>query len=84
MKIDPFKMKVTPAQSEIIQKILFKNGYKWADDRNIVQYTSQHNLFLDVDDYMRYASNDRDYVRSGNKEFKYDEFILKYSFKFGK
>lgn len=29
MKITPFKMQVTPAQSKRIQKILFENGYGW-------------------------------------------------------
>ena len=29
MKIEPFKMKVTPEQSKRVQEILFKNGYSW-------------------------------------------------------
>jgi len=45
------KMEVTPQQSEILQKELFKMGYSWWFSREkIINHTHQHYLFWELAD----------------------------------
>lgn len=55
MKIEKFKMRVNPSQSEVVQKVLFENGYKWkgTDDITKISYTTEP--FLYFSDYLEYG-----------------------------
>lgn len=50
MKIDKnYKMRVTPEQSEKIQKICFEQGYKWKGVVDVVTLDVAFYIFLDSD-----------------------------------
>lgn len=51
MVIEPFKMKVSPSQSKLVQKMLFENGYEWSDVGKKIQHTNKKCLCLHYDDY---------------------------------
>ena len=46
MKIEPFKMKVTPEQSRIVQEILFENGYSWYSGGTTVRNMDEEVLYF--------------------------------------
>jgi len=49
-KLEPFKIRVTPEESRIVQEVLFENGYEWGlNGRNVVN-TEQPFLLIDMDD----------------------------------
>jgi len=44
--IKPFSMKVTEEQSEIVQKVLFRNGYSWINgSTNVMQLDKEYLVF---------------------------------------
>ena len=47
MEIKPFKIKVTPEQSKIVQEVLFANGVKWSGDLAHVIHTDRKYLIVD-------------------------------------
>ena len=49
-KLEPFKIRVTPEESRVVQEVLFENGYEWGlNGRNVVN-TEQPFLLIDMDD----------------------------------
>lgn len=45
MKIEPFKIRVTSKQSEIIQKILITNGIDWAYNQDKISHLDNPYLY---------------------------------------
>lgn len=39
MKIEPFKMEVTPEQSRQVQEIIFRNGGSWSESGPVIKHT---------------------------------------------
>ena len=74
-----FKIKVTPEQSEILQKLLFIAGYKWGDDTTDVLYTEVPYLFFDNDDHINQVLRKSNSVNRFNEinydEITFDEFV---------
>lgn len=84
MKIEPFVIKVTPEQSKIIQEIIFKNGYSWADREKTVQYIDDEDFY----EYLLFQEYNRDAddlvlrcTINDNVTITFDEFINKYNLK---
>lgn len=46
MKIEPFKMEVTPEQSRQVQEIVFRNGGRWKSGLDTVQYEDAPFLYF--------------------------------------
>lgn len=49
MKIEPFKMEVTPEQSRRVQEIVFRNGYAWYGGSRAVMNEQFKCLFFEDD-----------------------------------
>ena len=85
MKIEPFVIKVTPEQSKIIQEIIFKNGYSWADRQKIVQYIEDDDFYYEYLLFQEYNRDPDDLVlrctKSDIPTITFDEFINKYNLK---
>ncbi len=77
MEIKPFKMQVTPEQSERVQEILFKNGYKWAGGSNDIYMTDSNQLYFNGKELTQ--SSDIEWFRNKNlPEITYQQFIDMY------
>lgn len=83
MKIEPFKMRVTPEQSRRVQEIIFENGGKWRQGQTDVINTNSPCLAFDL--YGDGISAWRDpltglplFSDAEVPEITYDEFINKY------
>ena len=74
-----FKIKVTPEQSEVLQKLLFIAGYTWADDTTEIISTISPYLFFDNDDHINQVLRKSNTVNRFNEinydEITFDEFI---------
>ena len=80
MKIEPFKMKVTPEQSKRVQEILFKNGYSWTgDDTSISMLWRTHLYFRGK---FLFCGQSTEWFKDVHElsEITYQEFIDKYEF----
>lgn len=78
MKIDKdYKIKVTPEQSERIQKICFDQGRDWAFGNGQVRYTQQPYLYIGNIRLKR--DDDNEYFdKDNNVEITAEEFIAKF------
>ena len=74
-----FKIKVTPEQSEILQKLLFIAGYKWCDGTTDVLYTEVPYLFFDDDNHinqvLRKSNSENRFNEINHDEITFEEFI---------
>jgi len=81
MKIEPFKMKVTPEQSKKVQKILFAHGCYWYGHLKEVQLETEPYLYLDSDKEICFGTTEEYFKRQKDiKELTYEEFIELYDF----
>ncbi|MDX9799375.1 MAG: hypothetical protein RBT05_11020 [Bacteroidales bacterium] len=83
MKIEPFKMKVTPEQSKKVQKILFAHGCHWYGHLKEVQCETEPYLYLglypDSDKEICFGTTEEYFKRQKDiKELTYEEFIELY------
>lgn len=78
MKIEPFKMKVTPEQSKTVQEVLFANGYKWHNGDTEVNHTNE--AFLFYNDYLKltYDSYGETFIASPEPEITFEQFKSMY------
>ncbi len=53
MQIEPFKMKVTPEESKIVQEVLFKNGYTWRTYKTSILDKASPHLFFKKNYYLQ-------------------------------
>jgi hypothetical protein len=80
MIIEPFKMKVNPEQSKMVQEILFANGYKWKNGVQSILRTELPYLYFNEDRKLAHSENDLDYfVHSHLKEISFNEFVSRYT-----
>ena len=74
-----FKIKVTPKESEVLQKLLFIAGYKWCDDTTDVFISNECLLFDDSNDTPGHKTlsvcSISDYDLIPYYEITFDEFI---------
>ena len=81
MKIEPFKMKVTPEQSKKVQKILFAHGCYWYGHLKVVQCETEPYLYLNSDKEISFGTTEEYFKRQKDiKELTYEEFIELYDF----
>lgn len=78
MKIEPFKIKVTPEQSKIVQEVLFKNGYAWKDRTIYMHDTKVPYLYLDNNGMITYGYNTTVFYRHQESELTFEQFKQKY------
>lgn len=78
MEIKPFKIKVNPEQSRIVQKVVFKNGYTWQSGHQDISKTSECYLFFD--NTLAYDDNSLDFFNDAEEpELTFKQFIEMYS-----
>ena len=58
IEVKPFKMKVTPGQSAMVQDFLFRNGYQWASMERLITNTDWPFLFFEDDELTCGKSNE--------------------------
>lgn len=76
MKVLPFKMKVCPEESEIVQKRLFELGYEWGQDGQEVTRTQFNNIMLESDGKIRNNSGkDEWFDFNDNPLITFQEFL---------
>ena len=88
MKIEPFKMKVTPEQSKRVQEILFKNGYSWfmSGATNVKNLYSPYLYFTksialgETQPNLTKGDCESTFYNDGIAELTYQEFMDKYEF----
>lgn len=56
--VKPFKMKVTPGQSALVQDFLFRHGYSWASMEKLITFTDWPFLFFENDELTCGKSNE--------------------------
>jgi hypothetical protein len=88
MQIEPFKIRVTPEESKVVQEVLFKNGYTWCTGyKNISTFTlSWLYLYFKYDKYDKYSENpvlfwggdSNSYVEYDIPELTFQQFKEKY------
>ena len=79
MEIKPFKMKVTPEQSRIVQQTLFNNNHTWfSGDTTIENLSSPHLYFYE--DILRQTENFQEdfFVTHELPELTFQEFFDRY------
>lgn len=79
MEIKPFKMRVTPEQSRIVQQTLFNNNHTWfSGDTTIKNLSSPHLYFYE--DILRQTENFQEdfFVTHELPELTFQEFFDKY------
>ena len=71
------KLRVTPEQSEAVQKICFANGIEWLTFNSSVSFTDKEYLFIDFNRiwFRRIADHNSDMETVGYKEVDADLFI---------
>ena len=69
-----FKIKVTPKESEVVQKLLFLAGYKWFSGDKNIKFTDSKYLFFDCD-HITTSSLDTTFINDNNPEITFEEFI---------
>jgi hypothetical protein len=80
MIIEPFKMKVNPEQSKIVQEVLFANGYKWKNGARRVLNTNYSFLYFNDGRELAHQINDAAYfVDNHLKEISFEQFLSKYT-----
>lgn len=76
--MENFKIKVTPEQSKIVQKILFQHGVSWEVSGKNVSHTDVRYLYCN-DDTLVGGSFPYYFVTSPDPELTFEQFIKKYS-----
>ena len=71
------KLRVTPEQSEAVQKICFANGVVWSAVENKISYTEAEYLFIEHDKiwYRDYSDHNTGAHTKGYTEVDADLFI---------
>ena len=59
MKIEPFRIRVTPEQSKIIQETLFENGYSWRGSPAQIKHLDKDRLIFDSSRGLRHSWGDK-------------------------
>lgn len=71
------KMRVTPEESEAVQKICFKNGVAWSGfTSNVVRLTEHPYLYIYTNDGIKFGETESHFVNSLLPEFTAEDFIL--------
>lgn len=80
MKIQEFKMKVTPEQSEQVQKILFDNGCSWASGDTSIINTESPFIFFWGYEWQNLSKSDNidTFNSSESKELSFKKFMNLY------
>ena len=73
--MEDFKIKVTPEQSEVIQKLLFILGYEWPDSKIKISHLDKSFLYVYDTEKIRTGINSEQFLRHHNRELTFDEFI---------
>ena len=55
--IKPFKIKVSPSESAIVQRNLFNVGYSWITGSKEIKHTNENYLFFGEDGSLTYSSS---------------------------
>lgn len=77
IKIEPFRMKVTPEQSIIAQRIILDNGYMWNGGDTIIKYhTITHLIFRHEFNPVLLWSDRRN---DNDVDLTFNEFMNRYS-----
>ena len=69
-----FKIKVTPEESEVIQKLLFLAGYTWGNGEVTVQHTDG-TYYLYFNHKITYGINVNNFNNHNNHNITFEEFI---------
>lgn len=80
MKIEPFKMEVTPEQSRQVQEILFRNWGEWNSGDAYVQHEEEPFLFFSGK-YLQFITKlSRSYFEDGRPEpqITFADFMARY------
>lgn len=81
MKIEPFKIKVTPEQSMTVQEVLFANGYTWSDGSVSIQPLTAPYLFFNIWHIipeLTWSCNIDTFSRADQPELTFEQFKQKY------
>ena len=74
-----FKIKVTPKESEVIQKLLFLAGYTWGDDSTEIMPTISPYLFFDNDNHnyqvLTKTNSENRFNEINHYEITFEQFI---------
>ena len=76
-----FKIKVTPEESEVVQKLLFLAGYTWFSGSTVIRTTNSPYLFFDSSDVsnivqdLTYSKNECTFISENNPEITFEQFI---------
>jgi len=73
MEIEPFKIKVTPEQSRIVQEVLFANGIRWCGSACSVTHTDKRYLLM-IDNLIGWCELDSYYSEDGISELTFEQF----------
>lgn len=76
-EIKPFKMKVNPAQSEIVQRELLERGYEWTSGRKLITNTGEPFFYFD-EGCMSFGNMTRNFNEDTSPEITFEEFVTKY------
>lgn len=81
MKIEPFKMEVTPEQSRQVQEIVFRNGGRWPKGGPAIKHTDRPYLCYDSDNDLQFvARENRSHFDNGRPEplITFADFMARY------
>src|SRR5690554_581286 len=80
MKIEPFKMEVTPEQSRQVQEIVFRNGGEWASGDKTEQNTQYPFLVYDKDNELRFGDKgpNSSYDNRPEPQITFADFMSRY------
>lgn len=68
------KMRVTPEQSEIVQKLCFENGIEWLKSTEI-KHLDKRCIYINLSKYLGYSDDDKYFDEDDNEEVSADIFI---------
>jgi hypothetical protein len=72
---EKYKIKVSPSESEKIQKMAFENGYYWKHSGKNVSHTDSPYLFLEEDKRLMYADFPDTYINQSGKTVTFSELV---------
>lgn len=73
----PFKMKVTPGQSALVQDFMFRNGLAWCGGDQFIVYTDKSYLYFE-DNELTCGWNDEDFKQDKLPKLSFKTFENKY------
>lgn len=79
MKVEPFKMEVTPDQSRQVQEIIFRNGGSWRSGLDTVQYEDSPFLYFEDGTLQKDGKHSRDFFEGYRlPQITFADFMSRY------